>query len=112
MQCQQHVRQLAERYADLQQKQIQVIVVAPGGVEEAAAVAEALDVPFPLAADPDNEVHSQFNLSRIWLGLLQRSGTVLIDREGTIRYQHAATNPNNALDLDELESSISELVQD
>jgi hypothetical protein len=41
--------------------------------------------------------------------ILQQSGTVLVDRHGTIRYLHRATNPQQALKRHELRAALRSL---
>lgn len=73
----------------------------PEGPEKAARVASQLETPFPIWATETESPHQTYGLDRAWLGMVQRSGTVII-ADGTVRYVHVATNPDKSIDLDEV----------
>jgi peroxiredoxin len=55
-----------------------------------------LRLPWPVVRDPDRGVYRAFGLTRA-LGLIQASGTFIIDPDGIVRYANAGLNPGNAL---------------
>lgn len=55
-----------------------------------------LRVPFPILADPEQEVYHRFGLDKAYL-IIQRTASVVVDRTGTIRYLKRATNPTTWL---------------
>lgn len=73
----------------------------PEGPEKAATVSSQLETPFPIWATETGSPHQTYGLDRAWLGIVQRSGTVII-ADGTVRYVHVATNPDKSIDLDEV----------
>ena len=52
--------------------------------------------PFPILADPAHEVYHRFDLERVYL-VMQRTASVVVDRNGTIQYLKRATNPQTWL---------------
>ena len=54
--------------------------------------AESLHTPFPVLADPDRDVYRHFGLEKALL-VVQRTASVVVDRQGVIRYIKRATNP-------------------
>ncbi len=61
------------------------------GVEQAHRYAETLKLPFPVLADPDRRVYHRYGLDKVFL--VQRTASVVIDRQGIVRYLHSALNP-------------------
>lgn len=80
----------------------EIIVTVPEGPDKAAVVAEQLQTPFPVWAAESSSPHQLYGLDRVWLGMVQRSGSVIIDGDGTVRYIHIATNPQESIDLAEV----------
>lgn len=101
MMCQRHVAQLKQLYSQLQQRGTTVLVVGGGSQQEAQRLSSRLQLPFPVAADLDGEVYHRYGLEKVML-FLQRSGTMLIDKQGKVSYIHRVTNPGASFDKDEL----------
>jgi peroxiredoxin len=101
MMCQRHVAQLKQLYSQLQQRGTTVLVVGGGSQQEAQRLSSRLQLPFPVAADTDGEVYHRYGLEKVML-FLQRSGTILIDKQGKVSYIHRVTNPGASVDKDEL----------
>lgn len=79
-------------YKELKARGIEVLVIGGGALYRAKAMAEKLNAPFPVLSDPDRSIYERYNLHKR-LGLVQQSGTVLVDKEGTVRYIKRFTNP-------------------
>lgn len=80
--CQGHVRtlsHLAEQYPH-----VQFLVIGGGELEEARHLATRFKLSFPVVADARREAYAAYDLGRA-LGLMQRSGTAVIDRDGMLR---------------------------
>lgn len=92
MQCRAHVAQLGRMYKDFQTAAADVLVILGDTPERARRYAEALKTPFPVLADPDREVYRRFGLEKALL-VIQRTASVVVDRQGVIRYIKRATNP-------------------
>lgn len=112
MQCRQHVGQLVQLYPQLQSAGAKVLVVLGEGVDRARRYAEILNTPFPVLADPERKVYEQFGLEKALL-IIQRTASVVVDRQGVIRYIKRATNPMTWLqDSSEMVDFIDTLNQD
>jgi peroxiredoxin len=85
MQCRGFVGQLAQHNNEFVQENAQILVILGEGIDMARQYAEALHTPFPVLSDPDRNVYHQFELSKNFIGL-QRTATILVDPQGTIRY--------------------------
>lgn len=70
----------------------EVLVILGGRQKLAARYARMLDLPFPVLADRDRQVYQLFDLSKAVL-VIQRTASVVIDRDGVIRYLKRTTNP-------------------
>jgi len=60
--------------------------------DRARRYAKILQTPFPILADPDRDVYEQFGLEKALL-VIQRTASLVVDRQGVIRYVQRATNP-------------------
>jgi peroxiredoxin len=96
-----HAAQLGRMQDELNGRDTDVLIIGGGGRRRAALAARLLRSPYPILADPDRAVYRAYGFERIAY-LIQRSGTVLIDRGGTVRYVRDSANPQGALDRDEL----------
>lgn len=96
MQCRSHVAQLGRLYPELQAADGDVLVILGDSPERAASYGTSLHVPFPILADPTEVVYHRFGLHKALL-LIQRTASVIVDRNGTIRYLKRATNPGTWL---------------
>lgn len=96
MQCRSHVTQLGRLYPELQAAGAEVLVILGDSSERAARYGASLHVPFPILADPEEVVYHRFGLHKALL-LIQRTASVVVDRNGTIRYLKRATNPGTWL---------------
>lgn len=60
--------------------------------DRARKYAEILKTPFPVLADPDRSIYHQFDLEKA-LFVIQRTASVVVNRESVIRYIKRTTNP-------------------
>jgi peroxiredoxin len=92
MQCRYHVGQLGRLYPQFQSAGAEIVVILGANTEQAKAYADGLHTPFPVLADPDREVYGKFGLEKA-MGIIQRTASVVVDRQGIVRYIKRATNP-------------------
>ena len=92
MQCRSHVAQLGRLYKDFQAAGAEIVVILGDTPDRARKYAETLKTPFPVLADPDRSVYHQFDLEKA-LFVIQRTASVVVNRESVIRYIKRATNP-------------------
>lgn len=82
---------------ELERRDARVLVIGGGTAMAARMAARLLRLPFPVLHDPDRTVYRAYGFERK-LGMIQQSGTVVVDREGILRYRTAGVNPFDALD--------------
>ena len=76
-------------------------MIGPRGQSAAKLAAEKMEAPFPVLADPGRQAYRAYGFTKsLWV--IQKSGWVLLDKEGIVRYTHRSTNPQNSLDEGEL----------
>ena len=61
-------------------------------MEKARRYVDSLHLPFPVLTDPERSVYHQYGLEKSII-FIQRTASVVIDRNGVIRYVKTATNP-------------------
>lgn len=108
MYCLNHLAQLGRMYDELQGRGAQVFVIGAAPHAKASHIAEIFKSPFAILADPSRSTYMAYGFSKV-LGLIQKSGTVLVDRAGVIRYLHRVANPQHSLKTDELLEAVAQL---
>ena len=106
--CQKHVAQLKQLYSTLQAHNAEVLVIGGGSRAEAGHLATKLQVPFPVLADADREVYHRYGLEKVMFSL-QRSGIIVVDRQGRVSYSHPTTIPIAGLDRATLMSALENI---
>jgi len=96
MQCRRHVAQLGRLYSQFQAAGAEALVILGDSLDRVTRYGAALNVPFPILADPAHEVYHRFDLERVYL-VMQRTASVVVDRDGRIQYLKRATNPQTWL---------------
>jgi peroxiredoxin len=66
-----------------------------------------MSLSIPLLADPTRSLYAALALPRVLAGTLQTSATAIIDRGGTVRYLRAQANPQQSLDMVELQAALA-----
>ena len=93
MQCRAHVSQLGRLYDQFREAGAEILVILGNEVERAHRYAEGIGLPFPILADPDRAVYHLYELEKYFL-LLQRTASIVVDRDGVVRYLKRTTIPN------------------
>jgi len=83
-----------------------VLGIGPGGDRAAAVAARALRLDYPLHGDPRGVVYRRFGYRTV-LGVIQQSGTIVVDRRGIVRVAHRTSNPATALPLDAVREALA-----
>jgi peroxiredoxin len=99
---------LRGRYDEIRGKGIEVLALAPGGVEETGAFAARRAIPFPLLADPDREVFRSYQVESRLRSLGQRPALYAVDRDGIVRYASLGTQQWQLGDIDEALAALAE----
>ena len=92
MQCRSHVAQLGRLYKDFQAAGAEILVILGTTPERARQYAEQLKAPFPVLPDRDRAVYHSYDLEKAFI-VIQRTASVIVDRQGMIQYIKRTTNP-------------------
>ena len=92
MQCRAHVSQLAKLYGPIKDAGAEVIVILGDTLELARRYADSLKLPFPVLSDPEREVYRKYELEK-YFRLIQRTASIVVDRDGRVQYLKRTTNP-------------------
>lgn len=106
--CQNHVKQLKDLFSTLQTQDATVLIIGAGSQDEATQLASRLQLPFALIADSQGELYQQYGFQKAF-ALIQKSGVVLIDKQGIMRYVHQVTNPMAGLNKEALMNNITRI---
>lgn len=79
---------MRDRYPEFQQRNAEVIAVAPDTLDHSRSFVERSGLPFPCLADPDRKVFRQYDVKSALVSLGQRPALFVIDGEGVVRYAH------------------------
>lgn len=90
MQCRSLASQLGRFNQEFQAKGCTILLILGGSVEQARQYTEILKLPYPVLSDPDRRVYQLYGLEKVFFW--QRTASLVIDRQGVIRYLHAAMN--------------------
>lgn len=60
-------------------------------VEKARSYVDILKLPFPVLSDPHREVYQAYELGK-YLLFIQRTASIVVDREGKVQYLKRAAN--------------------
>ena len=97
--CRQHVNHLKRLYDTFQARDTTVLVIGGGQKKDAEKLAHTFSTPFPVLADPDRSVYLRYSLDKVVM-FVQRSGTMVVDKQGTLRYMQQAMLPTAALEAE------------
>lgn len=103
--CRQHVVQLGRLYSELLSKNVEVVVIGGGDLATAQRLANTYKLPFAVVADSEREIYHKYGLHKA-VGFLQRSGSILVDRTGVVRYVQRATLPTGGFNKTELLNAV------
>jgi peroxiredoxin len=93
MQCRAHVSQLGRLYEQFKAAGAEVIVVLGDSLERAHEYVKIMNLPFPVLSDPDRDVYQLYELEKYFL-LIQRTASIVVDRNGVVRYLKRTTLPH------------------
>jgi len=92
-QCRTHVAHLGRMYSQFREAGTEVIVILGEGEEKAREYAESIGLPFPILCDPDRAIYHLYELEKYFL-LFQRTASLVVDKDGIVRYLKRTTVPN------------------
>jgi peroxiredoxin len=79
---------LRDRITEFEERDAQVLAIAPDTLENARAYFQRNDIPFPCLPDPDRKVYRQYDVKSAVISLGQRPGLFVVDGEGVVRYAY------------------------
>ncbi|HEX2909562.1 MAG TPA: peroxiredoxin family protein [Chloroflexia bacterium] len=107
--CRQTTVQLGRLYHEtFTTNEVEVVVIGGGSPAEAEKLAAIYKLPFAVAADPNREVYSRYGLDKA-AGIIQRSGSILVDKAGRVRYVQRAILPTGSLSKSEVVEAVKAL---
>jgi peroxiredoxin len=83
---------LGRLYKDFQAAGAEVLVILGDTPERARQYASLLKTPFPVLADPQREIYHRYDLERALI-VIQRTASLVVDRQGVVRYIKRTVNP-------------------
>ncbi|MGH7500539.1 MAG: hypothetical protein ACREL7_02165 [Longimicrobiales bacterium] len=96
MQCFAHAAQLGRMAGFFAANDARVFIIGSGLRAVGTAAARLLASPHTILFDPDRSTYRAYGLQRR-VGIIQMSGTVIVDRAGLIDYVHVTANSFDAL---------------
>jgi len=92
-QCRTHVIQLGRMYNQFREAGTEIIAILGEDVTKAKEYATNINLPFPILADPDRAIYHLYELEKYFL-LFQRTASLVVDKDGIVRYLKRTTVPN------------------
>jgi peroxiredoxin len=104
--CLQNVRQLQKLLPEFQTHQIVIIVIVPDSIEAAGAVKQKNSLTMPVLFG-NGDAHALAGFDKKMFGMMQQSGSLLVDQTGEILSQKIATNPMQSFRKSDLEALLA-----
>jgi peroxiredoxin len=92
-QCRTHVTQLGRMYDQFREAGAEIVVILGEELGKAREYANVIGLPFPILSDPNREVYHLYELEKYFL-LFQRTASLVVDKDGIVRYLKRTTIPN------------------
>jgi peroxiredoxin len=108
-QCNAAVQNMAKNKADFDAANVAVLIAVPEDRADAAAWKGKKNIPFPVVVGKAGTAHAEVGLLRKVFGAIQQSGSILLDRDGVVRYTHVSTNPGASYNRNEVAAAIAAL---
>jgi peroxiredoxin len=108
-QCVAAVANMTKNSADFDAANVKVLIAVPDDAKDAAAWKAKKNLPFPVVLGREGTAHAEVGLLRKVFGAIQQSGSILLDKEGVVRYTHVSTNPGASYNRDEVAAAIAAL---
>jgi peroxiredoxin len=108
-QCNAAVQNMAKNSADFDAANVKVLVAVPEDPKDAAAWKARKNIPFPVVVGQAGTAHAEVGLLRKVFGAIQQSGSILLDKDGVVRYTHVSTNPGASYNRNDVAAAIAAL---
>ena len=107
-QCNRHTRDLEKLLPELENHNLDVIVVVPEDEAAAEKVRQQNNLTIKVMTG-NGDAHALAGLDKKFLGIIQQSGTVVINRAGVVLYKRIATNPEDSFKVKEFKEYLMNL---
>jgi len=107
-QCNRHTRDLEKLLPELENHNLDVIVVVPEDEAAAEKVRQQNNLTIKVMTG-NGDAHALAGLDKKFLGIIQQSGTVVINRAGVVLYKRIATNPEDSFKVKEFKEYLMSL---
>ena len=107
-QCNRHTRDLEKLLPELENYNLDVIVVVPEDEAAAEKVRQRNNLTIKVMTG-NGDAHALAGLDKKFLGIIQQSGTVVINRAGIVLYKRIATNPEDSFKVKEFKEYLMSL---
>jgi len=107
-QCNRHTRDLEKLLPELENHNLDVIVVVPEDEAAAEKVRQRNNLTIKVMTG-NGDAHALAGLDKKFLGIIQQSGTVVINRAGVVLYKRIATNPEDSFKVKEFKEYLMSL---
>ncbi len=108
-QCNAAVQNMAKNSADFDAANVKVLIAVPEDPSDAAAWKAKKNIPFTVVVGKAGTAHAEVGLLRKVFGAIQQSGSILLDKDGVVRYTHVSTNPGASYNRNEVSAAIAAL---
>ncbi|WP_213816611.1 redoxin domain-containing protein [Glaciihabitans sp. dw_435] len=108
-QCNAAVAKMAKGHDAFDKAGVRVVIAVPEDLASATAWKAKKALPFDVVVGQSGTAHEEVGLLRKVFGLLQQSGSILLDRDGVTRYAHVSTNPGASYNEAEVAGAIAQL---
>jgi len=108
VQCNRHTRDLEKLLPELENHNLDVIVVVPEDEAAAEKVRQRNNLTIKVMTG-NGDAHALAGLDKKFLGIIQQSGTVVINRAGIVLYKRIATNPEDSFKVKEFKEYLMSL---
>jgi len=108
-QCNAAVAKMAKGRAAFDAAGVRVVIAVPEDRAAATAWKAKKEVPFDVVVGKAGTAHEEVGLLTKVFGLLQQSGSILLDGEGAVRYTHVSTNPGASYSEADVAAAIAAL---
>ena len=107
-QCNRHTRELDAMQSELQKHAMEAVVVIPEDITAGEKLKKRNNLTIPVMSG-HGTAHALAGLDKKFLGLIQQSGTVVVDVTGKVLYKRIATNPEESFKKKEFQQYLDTL---
>jgi peroxiredoxin len=107
--CNRHVAELQAQAEAYGHRGVNIVIAVPEGAETAKAWKASKEISLPVVSGRAGSPYEAIGLGKRVFGAIQQSGTILVDKEGVVRYSHGSTIPTGSYDAAATEAAAEQL---